>query len=388
MNTNVPPDICCITAVNMGDRPSGTIATIGLYKTAEMAEFQHPDEAEVIKKSSYVDDIVDSVATAEQAVHMTTNIIKILKADNFIIKKWTISRDNCDTDIDSNCTEKILGIEWEPKSDVLCIPVKLNFSALKNGIRTEPDITVYNLHEKLPTKRNVMSQLSSMYDPLGLLTPFTVRGKILLRKLWMFNFDWDDSLPPDIRSECINFLKDILELPSISFQRCIKPQEAIGNPTLVIFSDASAEAFGCCAYAAWKTRDNDRKATLLASKGKIAPLKIISIVRLELSAAVLSKRLRISILQGCRWNFDRIIHIVDSEIVRAMISKESYGFKTSVATSVGEIQNETSPSEWYWINTKSNIADILTKGVHPHLIFFVELAMWSRILKHRSNYGP
>ena len=53
MNTNVPPDICCITAVNMGDRPSGTIATIALYKTAEMAEVQHPDEAEVIKKSSY-----------------------------------------------------------------------------------------------------------------------------------------------------------------------------------------------------------------------------------------------------------------------------------------------------------------------------------------------
>ena len=61
MNTNVSPDICCITAVNMGDRSSGTIATIALYKTAEMAEVQYPDEAKVIKKSSYVYDIVDSV---------------------------------------------------------------------------------------------------------------------------------------------------------------------------------------------------------------------------------------------------------------------------------------------------------------------------------------
>ena len=188
----------------------------------------------------------------------------------------------------------------------------------------------------------------------------------MLRKLWMLKFDWDDPLPPVVRSECMNFFKDMLELPLITFQRCLKPQEAIGNPTLVIFSDASTEIFGCCAFVVWKMRDNSQRATLLASEGKIAPLKTISIVRLELSAAVLSKRLRTSILQGCRWNLEQ--HIVDSEIVRAMISKESYGFKTFVATRVGEIQSETSPSEWYWINTKSNIADILTKGLHPHLL--------------------
>ena len=371
MNTNVSPVVCCITAVNMGDRPSGTIATIALYKTAEMAEVQYPNEAKVIKKSSYVDDIVDSVETAEQAVYMTANITKILKNGNFIIKGWSVSCDNCDVDIDLNCTEKVLGINWEPKSDVLRVPVKLNFSALKNGIRTEPYITIHNIQEKIPTiltKRNVMSQLRGIYDPLGLLTPFTVRGKILLRKLWMLKFDWDDPLPPVVCSECMNFFKDMLELPLITFQRCLKPQEAIGNPILVIFSDASTEAFGCCAFVVWKMRDNSQKATLLASKGKIVPLKTISIVRLELSAAVLSKRLRTSILQGCQWNLEQIIHIVYSEIVRAMISKESYGFKIFVATRVREIQSETSPSEWYWIDTKSNIADILTKGVHPHLL--------------------
>ena len=81
------------------------------------------------------------------------------------------------------------------------------------------------------------------------------------------------------------------KIPSISFKRCVKPENAIGNPMLVLFSDASVEAFGCCAYAVWKTDNNKQLATLLASQGKIAPLKIVSIVRLELSAAVLSKRL-------------------------------------------------------------------------------------------------
>ena len=221
-----------------------------------------------------------------------------------------------------------------------------------------------------------MSILNGIYDPLGLITPFTVKGKILMRKLWMLKLGWDDQIPSDVSSECLDFFEAMLEIPSIKFGRCIKPRGITGDPMLVLFSDASAEAFGACAYVVWETQDGKNTATLLASKGKIAPLKVISIVRLELSAAVLSKRLRSSIVKGCRYKFSKIVHVVDSEIVRAMISKESYGFKTFVATRVGEIRDETDPSEWHWVNTKLNIADGLTKGLSPKLLS--QSSSWQR----------
>ena len=91
-------------------------------------------------------------------------------------------------------------------------------------------------------------------------------------------------------------------------------------------------------------------------------------VRLELSAAVISKRLRKFILTEMRYNFKRAYHIVDSEKVKAMISKESYGFNTFATNRIGEIQQNTKPSEWYWISGKFNAADCITRGLSPKFL--------------------
>ena len=107
------------------------------------------------------------------------------------------------------------------------------------------------------------------------------------------------------------------------------------------------------------------ESSLLLSKSKIAPAKAITIVRLELLAAVISKRLRTTIEKECRYTFDRVIHIVDSEIVRAMIQRESYGFNTFTSTRIGEIQEGSNPNEWYWVSGKDNVADLITRGETP-----------------------
>ena len=64
--------------------------------------------------------------------------------------------------------------------------------------------------------------------------------------------------------------------------------------------------------------------------------------------------------------FEKVYHFTDSEIVKAMINKASYGFNTFVANRIGEIQQATSPHEWIWINGKINVADILTRGCTPN----------------------
>lgn len=122
-----------------------------------------------------------------------------------------------------------------------------------------------------------------------------------------------------------------------------------------------------CAYVRWKI-DGSFASNLVLSKNRLAPAKQMSIDRLELCAAVLNKRIKEFIERETRWKFEKIYHIVDSQIVQAQVKKESYGYNTFVATRVGEIQEGTNYNEWYWIEGELNVADYLTRGKSPSKI--------------------
>ena len=147
--------------------------------------------------------------------------------------------------------------------------------------------------------------------------------------------------------------------------RALTPEDACGLPQLIIFSDGSKVAYGAVAYCRWQLTNGEFKSYLIMAKSKIAPLKTVNIVRLELSGAVISKRIRTYIEKEINLRFEKVYHMVDSEIMKAMIDKESYGFNTFIANRIGEIHQETSPKEWVWVSGKQNIADILTRGCKP-----------------------
>ena len=81
-------------------------------------------------------------------------------------------------------------------------------------------------------------------------------------------------------------------MEKIEFRRCVRPRNAVGKPVLIIFGDASTRAFGGCAYVRWELDDGSYWVTLLIAKGRVSPLKIITIVRLELNGAVIVSRLK------------------------------------------------------------------------------------------------
>lgn len=191
----------------------------------------------------------------------------------------------------------------------------------------------------------------------------------MMRKLWTenSNLDWDEPIPTSSQDEWLQLFQSLFEMENISFNRCLKPATAEGLPILVIFSDASKDAYGACAYVGWKI-DGSFASNLVLSKNRLAPAKQMSIDRLELFAAVLNKRIKEFIERETRWKFEKIYHIVDSQIVQAQVKKESYGYNTFVATRVGEIQEGTNYNEWYWIEGELNVADYLTRGKSPSKI--------------------
>ena len=137
---------------------------------------------------------------------------------------------------------------------------------------------------KLLSKRKILSQVARTYDPMGFASAFLIRAKIGLQELWKKGIDWDDKLPPEIQEKWTSLFQEMLTLNDISFEseRCLTPPDAIGLPVLCVFSDASEDAFGTCAYARWQLSNGGYDVRFIAAKSRVAPLKRLTIPRLEL----------------------------------------------------------------------------------------------------------
>ena len=170
---------------------------------------------------------------------------------------------------------------------------------------------------------------------------------------------WDIPLGDDLRDSWVKFLKGLFELEDLQFTRCLKPELAEGE--LITFSDASEAAYGACAYVRWMLPDSSFSSRLVMAKAKVAPKKKQTVPRLELCGAVLGSRLRKRVVKDMGFTFSRIVCLTDSMIVCDQIQKENSDFKMFSAPRVGEIQENCTPSEWSWIGTSMNPADMTTK---------------------------
>ena len=353
LKEDCPPITYAMTAVNMGDRPSATIAQLALRKTAEEVIQIYPEAANTIVRNAYMDDIPGSTVSASETMKITSEIDQILLKKGFRIKEWICSYKS-DAHIrmgdnDEDIQEGVLGVTWSPRSDILIFSI--NEEEIDNNV----------------TKRTMLSFTNKIFDPLGLLTPVTVRLKMLIREVWGHQpkIGWDEPVPVGISSDWKKLQSEFTRLADLYFDRSIRPDNAIEEPTLIIFSDGSEKAFGAAAYARWKLQNGKYASRLIAAKSRMAPIKTMDIVRLDLSGAVLGTRLRFTITNEMQVNWKRVLHLTDSEIVQAMIQKESYGFNTFVANRIGEINQSTDKSEWCWVPGKPwmNVADMTTRGV-------------------------
>lgn len=172
-------------------------------------------------------------------------------------------------------TEKVLGVNWDPIKDHLCFSAKLNFFSIrKRGIQKDNPNNDAKLTPPL-TKQMISSQVNSMYDPLGLAGPFTVWAKVLMRHLWATSekLDWDDPIPEDDKQQWSAFFNELPEMNQVKFERCLKPSDAVCNPILIIFCDASEDAYGSCAYVRWQRQGGGFACNLIVSKNRLAPAK-------------------------------------------------------------------------------------------------------------------
>lgn len=171
--------------------------------------------------------------------------------------------------------------------------VRLNFSIKVKYGEGRPLMTATDVAGSAPdrlSKRIILSKINGLYDPLGLSSAFTIRAKILWRNLWMGESkfkEWDEAIPCIYHAEWVDFCTEMFLMENVRFKRCIQPVDATSEmPMLVVFSDASVDAFGACAYARWKLMVGTFSSRLIAAKSRVSPVKQISIVHQELNGAL------------------------------------------------------------------------------------------------------
>ncbi|XP_065075024.1 uncharacterized protein LOC135698819 [Ochlerotatus camptorhynchus] len=177
------------------------------------------------------------------------------------------------------------------------------------------------------------------FDPLGLLSPFTIHGKIIVQHLWRSGCDWDDAIIDDCWEMWKRWIAVLPEVENIRIPRCYlgdSLSSAVESIEVHIFTDASEHAYGCAAYLR-VVIDGAVRCVLAMARSKVAPLKRQSIPRLELMAAVLEARMSQTMIATHSLKIDRCVLWTDSRTVWSSIRSDQHKYKQFVAFRIGEI---------------------------------------------------
>ena len=189
------------------------------------------------------------------------------------------------------------------------------------------------------------------YDPNGFVVPLTLQGKSILQDLCSLSLDWDDPVPDDVEMKWEKYRMELMKLRSIKIPQCYKPNhfDQIVRAELHHFSNASVQGCGQCSYLRLEDEKHNVHCAFVMAKSRVAPLKPVTVPRLELTAAVCSVRINQQIHQELEYRIDEDFYWTDCKVVLGYLSfrsspycfREQCTFKAPLETS-SQAENWTS----------------------------------------------
>ncbi|XP_070141591.1 uncharacterized protein [Drosophila kikkawai] len=266
----------------------------------------------------YVDDVLAGAHTEAEAILAIQELRAALTSAGFPLRKWTsnerallkalpkehlLSTDFLD--LEEVSTTKTLGVRWNATADEFYF---------------------------VPTEVTIQANYSA---------------------------EWDELLPAELLHRWHDFLRSYSFLHQVRIPRWVQFQPEV---QIHGFSDASQKAYGAAIYVRIQ-RDGIISSNLPTSKTKVAPVKTVSLPRLELCGAVLLADLWTAILPQIPFGRIESFLWTDSTIVLAWLNKPPCQWTTFVASRVTKIAQNTDASQWSHVRSEHNPADLASRGV-------------------------
>ena len=352
-------------------------------------------------KGIFVDDFVTSCSTSIDAYELYKRAKQRMSKGGFRLRKWKTNDAQLASQIIENENAQeglgLTGVEQARESAGVSTGLRAKTKVLGLPWDSEKDeisIDLQNLLTKscevIPTKRSILSMLATIFDPLGLISPVIVPAKILFQDLCLSKSDWDEALPQDKLDKWNDWLQGLNRVQNISTSRFMLHgcKGKIVKTSLHGFADASAKAYCAAVYIVCETSEGNY-SMLLCSKTRIAPVKALSIPRLELMAA----RILVTLMDTVRkalskeTKIDEVRYWSDSMTVLYWLQNNGE-WKTFVQHRVNEILNSTKKQDWNHVASLDNPADLGSRGVNA--LYLKESELWWKgpvwLKKGQSNW--
>ncbi|UYV70238.1 hypothetical protein LAZ67_7002259 [Cordylochernes scorpioides] len=327
-----------------------------LQQLAEDEGQNYPEASRVTLNDFYVDDLLTGDQTIAETKELIDQLKDLMKRGGFHLRKWN---SNCHEivsqveemneekkiNLEKGAISKILGIVWDHVQDTFRVNI--------------------TLPEEVVTKRDLLSNIARIFDPLGFLSPTTVALKIIMQELWRSGTGWDEHIPNDIKEKWNNFRAELLKLGELSIPRYVWACEKDRDVQLHGFCDASSVAYSAVCYLRTVSLDGQVHISMLAAKTRVAPCKSLTLPRLELCAALLLSQLYRSVVDSLKIDIGRAYLWSDSQISLSWIKSDPNRWKTFIHNRVVKIQQLSDRNSWRHVSGKDNPADCASRGIMP-----------------------
>ena len=287
---------------------------------------------QAVKRALYMDDLCLSFSSEEEADKNMNVLNAVIEQAGMKLHKIHRTGDNAEP-------SKVLGMLWDTSSDKLAVTV--------------PDVTTPT------TRRELISVISKVFDPLGVLSPWVIRGKILFQSTWheAKSTSWDDRLSSDVQ-KAVNVWWSHPSSWKMWFPRAIADLMTSTDVRFHVFCDASIKAYCAAVYCC-----HGGESILVIAKSRLAPLSpTLTIPRLELMAALIGARLMKFVCSAIGLEAPCVVYWTDSMDVLYWI-RQTKPQKPFVENRVREICQLSSVDQWQYIEGVRNPADLGTRGI-------------------------
>ena len=317
-----------------------------------------PDSAAVriLRQKRYVDDVIAGgdtadglfgpVCDAKQICHEAGLPLGKFRSNSLELRQRLLAVDSNSSVVDEVGNSKMFGLIWDCQQDVI-------------GFDVRAILEYREATKQFKTKRFILRTSLMLYDRMGLIAPITVAPGILQQKCLMRGLSFDSELPPDLCSEWEKWCEGLPLLSDFTVKRWIFSSPPIdGVYDLHVFCDASELGFGAVAYVLGQ----DSIPQLVISKARVAPLRRLTLARLELMALLIGARLA-NYLVSSLSAFQFRIHVwSDSKVALAWLQIPAYNLQTWVANRVEETRDLVPTDSFHHCRGVDNPADLCSRG--------------------------